>query len=308
MKKNTVLLTAILLTVTPLAGCTDAQAKLKDSSTALFSVGSKTVTKGDLFSKMVADSGASQVTSDATKVISEKEIEVTDDMQKSAESTLSSYKSLYGDSFTSYLESAGMSEDDYLNDYLIPSLQAEKLPEKYLTENWKNVIELYSPVKATVLEFTDSNDAESALSELKDGSKTAAEAASGHNSSSTGESKIYTIEDTDLDSIVRTVITSNSPDDGWSEVPASDGSTYYVVRVDDNEPNNFKDECISTLKELDQVSSDANTYFYKKYGFHVYDKTIYDALSEDYPDYLVQDMEDSKIIVDTTTSTSSTNE
>lgn len=307
MKKNTILLTAALLAVSPLAGCTDAQAKLKDSSTALFSVGSKTVTKGDLFSKMVADSGASQVTSDAMKVISSKEIEITDDMQSSAESTLSSYKSLYGDSFSSYLESAGMSEDDYLNDYLIPSLQAEQLPEKYLTENWKNVVKLYTPVKATVLEFTDSTDAEAALSELKDGSKTAAEAASGHNSSSDGETKIYTIEDTDLDSIVRTVITSNTPDDGWTEVPASDGSTYYVVRVDDDDPNNFKDECIETLKDLDQVSSDSTTYFFKKYGFHVYDKTIYDALSEDYPDYLVQVMEDSDITVDTASSTS-TNE
>lgn len=308
MKKNTILLTSALLALTPLAGCTDAQAKLKDSSTALFSVGSKTVTKGELFSKMVSTSGASQVTSDATKIISSKEIEVTDDMQESAESTLKSYKSLYGDSFESYLETAGMSEDDYLNDYLIPSLQAEKLPETYLNENWANVVDLYNPVKATVLEFTESTDAEAALSELKDGSKTASEAASGHNSSSTGESQIYTIEDTDLDSIVRTVISSNTADDGWTEVPASDGSAYYVVRVDDNEPNNFKDECIEALKDVDQVSSDATTYFFKKYGFHVYDKTIYDALEEDYPDYLVQDMEDSNVTVSSTTSTSSTNE
>ncbi len=301
MKNKHYLFLSALLTCTCLVGCSDAQAKLKDSSTALFSVGSKTVTKGDLYSKMNYTSGASVVTNNATKAISAVEVEITDDMKESAESTLKSYKSLYGDTFTSYLENNNMTEDDYLNNYLIPSLQAEKLPEAYLDQNWDNVVKLYTPVKATLLEFSSSDDAEAALSELKDGSKTASEAASGHNSSSTGESQIYTIEDTDLDSIVRSCITANTPDDGWSEVPASDGSTFYVVKVDDNDPNNFKDECIEKLVEVSQVSSDAITYFFKKYNFHVYDKTIYDAIEEDYPDYLVQDMED-----DTTTTTSST--
>jgi foldase protein PrsA len=302
MKNKHYLLASALLACSCLTGCTDAQAKLNDSSTALFSVGSKTVTKGDLYSKMNKTSGASVVTNNATKTISAAEIEVTDDMQESAESTLKSYKSMYGDTFTSYLENNNMTEDDYLNDYLIPSLQAEKLPEAYLEQNWDNVVSLYSPVKATILEFSSSDDAQAALSELKDGSKTASEAASGHNSSSTGESKIYTIEDTDLDSIVRSCINANTPDDGWSEVPASDGSTFYVVKVDDNDPDNFKDECIQTLESVSQVKSDATTYFFKKYNFHVYDKTIYDAIEEDYPDYLVQDMQDD----DTTTTTSST--
>lgn len=308
MKNKQYLFTAALLACTALAGCTDAQAKLKDASTPLFSVGSKTVTKGDLFSKMNATSGASVVTNSATKAISSAEIEITDDMQTNAETTLKQYKSMYGDTFSSYLENMNMSEDDYLNNYLLPSLQAEKLPTAYLEQNWDKAVKLYTPVKATVLEFTSSDDAQAALSELKDGSKSAAEAASGHNSSSTGDAKIYTIEDTDLDSIVRSCINSNSPDDGWSEVPASDGSKFYVVKVDDNDPNNFKDECISTLSSVTQVKSDSTTYFFKKYKFHVYDKTIYDALEKDYPDYLVQDMSDSDTTSTSNSSASSTNE
>lgn len=307
MKKNSLVLTAALLSLTTLTGCTDAQAKLKDASTALFSVGNKTVTKGDLYSKMNSTSGASVVTNNATKAISAAEIEVTEDMQNSAESTLKSYKSMYGDSFSSYLESADLTEDEYLETILIPSLQAEQLPKAYLEQNWDNAIKLYSPVKATVLEFTTSDDANAALSELNDGSKTAAEAASGHNSSSTGTSTIYTLEDTDLDSIVRSVISSNTPDNGWAQVPSSDGSKYYVVKVDDNDPNNFKDECINKLVSISQVKSDSTTYFFKKYNFHVYDKVIYDAIEKDYPDYLVQDMQDSTS-APTATPKSSTNE
>ena len=145
MKNTRNLLLASLLSFSVLAGCSDAQAKLKDSSTALFSVGKKTVTKGDLYSKMNSTSGASVVTNNATKQISAAEIEVTDDMKESAEKTLKSYKSMYGDTFASYLENVNMTEDEYLNNFLIPSLQAEQLPKAYLEQNWDNVAKLYTP-------------------------------------------------------------------------------------------------------------------------------------------------------------------
>lgn len=291
--KNTNLLLASLLLVTPLAGCSDAQANLKDGSTVLVKVGKEKITKEKLFQLMNSTSGAATVIADATKTISSAEVEVTDEMKENAENTLASYKSMYGDTFNSYLEQNNMSEDDYLNKNLIPALQAEKLPELYIEQNWKKVIKLYEPVKATVLEFTSSDDANNALSALKDGSKTPAEAASENNSSSSGESKIYTLDDTDLDSTATSVITNGSPDDGWSMVPTTSGDTVYVIRVDDNNPDNFKDEAITKLTSIDNISSDANTYFFKKYKFHIYDITIYNAISSDYPDYLVQNLKDS---------------
>lgn len=291
--KNTNLLLASLLLVTPLAGCSDAQANLKDGSTVLVKVGKEKITKEKLFQLMNSTSGAATVIADATKTISSAEVEVTDEMKENAENTLASYKSMYGDTFNSYLEQNNMSEDDYLNKNLIPALQAEKLPELYIEQNWKKVIKLYEPVKATVLEFTSSDDANNALSALKDGSKTPAEAASENNSSSSGESKIYTLDDTDLDSTANSVITNGSPDDGWSMVPTTSGDTVYVIRVDDNNPDNFKDEAITKLTSIDNISSDANTYFFKKYKFHIYDITIYNAISSDYPDYLVQNLKDS---------------
>lgn len=291
--KNTNLLLASLLLITPLAGCSDAQANLKDGSTVLVKVGKEKITKEKLFQLMNSTSGAATVIADATKTISSAEVEVTDEMKENAENTLASYKSMYGDTFNSYLEQNNMSEDDYLNKNLIPALQAEKLPELYIEQNWKKVIKLYEPVKATVLEFTSSDDANNALSALKDGSKTPAEAASENNSSSSGESKIYTLDDTDLDSTAHSVITNGSPDDGWSVVPTTSGDTVYVIRVDDNDPDNFKDEAITKLTSINNISSDANTYFFKKYKFHIYDITIYNAISSDYPDYLVQNLKDS---------------
>lgn len=278
------------LALITLTGCTDAMAKLPDSSTTIFTVGGKSVTKGDVYSMLNSTVGATTAINNANKVISQAEIEVTDEMKESAESTLESYKTYYGDTFTTYLEQMGITDEEYLNDYLIPSLQAEKLSGKYIEENFAKIISMYTPLKATLLTFSSEDDANAALSELKGGSKDAATAAKDHNSTSTGESKIYTIESTDIDSTVRTVLNSSKPDDGWTMVPAADSSSFVVLKVDDNNPENFKDEAIETLSDVKNIQNDSTTYWFKKYGFHVYDKTVYDAVAADYPDNLVQNM------------------
>ena len=291
-KSNTVLASVLLLGV--LGGCTDATARLKDSSSALFSVGSKTVTKGDLYSTMMATSGASTAINDATKFIAETEIEVTEDMKKDAQSTLEAYLAYYGDSFTSYLEQNNMTQESYVTDYLIPSLQAEALTDRYVEENFDSLVSRYKPVKATILTFSNAEDASAALSELKDGSKTAAEAASGHNSTSKGDSQLYTIESS-LDALVKTVLTSAKPEDGWVQTTSSSSSDIAVLRIDNNDPASFKDEVISTLSSITNVSNDSTTHWFKKYGFHIYDKTVYDAVAADYPDNLVQDIKETPV-------------
>lgn len=289
MKKfSTVFASALLVSV--LAGCTDAVAKLPDSSTPLFSVGSKTVTKGDLYAVMAGTNGASQAVNDVNRLIAQKEVELTDDMKKQAEESLSSYKTYYGDTFTKHLEQIGMSEQEYLENYLIPSLQAEQLTPKYITENYADVCTTYGPVKATLLEFTSQDDANAALSELKDGSKDAATAAKDHNSASKGTSTIYTIESSDLDSTVRTMLHSAKPDDGWFLVPEADGATFIVMRIDSNDPESFKDEAVEALRNVSAVANDATTYWFRKYNFHIYDKTLYDAVASDYPYNFVQEM------------------
>lgn len=287
MKKINILLASVLA-LAPLAGCTDATAKISDAKAALFTIGKTSITKGSVYSLMTSTAGSTTAVNDANKTIAAAEVEVTDEMKTTAQSTLNSYKSLYGDTFTSYLEQQNMTEDEYVNDYLIPSQQAEKLTAKYLDENFDEVCSSYQVVKATILSFTSKDDADAALAELKAGTKTAAEAASGHNSSSTGTSTIYTLESTDVNSMVRTVLNSASPSDAWQLVPEDTANSFALVKVDDNNPSNFKDEAITTLSAISSVSSAATTYFFKKYNFVIYDKTVYDGVKSDHPDNLVQ--------------------
>lgn len=280
---------ALCLTLT---GCSDASAKLKDSSTALFKVGNKTITKGQIYSTMVSMAGASTAINDATNTIASAEVEVTDDIKNQAQSTLKTYKTMYGDSFSSYLESANMDEDQYVNEYLIPSLLAAELNTKYVEEKWDDLLTMYKPVKATVLSFTSQDDRDAAMQELKDGSATASEAAKNHNSSSDGSSKVYTNQDTSLDTMVRAVLSSMKTSDGWVDTQSSDSATFYLLHVDDDDPEDYRDDLTETLSNLSNVKTDATTYYFKKYNFHIYDITLYNAVKDAYPDNLVQDMKD----------------
>jgi foldase protein PrsA len=291
-QKVMTLAAAMTCTVT-LTGCTDASAKISDSKTVLFTIGDTDVTKGDAYSVMMTMSGTTTCINDATNTIAKAEVEVTDEITEQAQSTLDTYKSMYGDSFTSYLDQAGMSEDDYLNDYLIPSLLASELTNKYIEENFDNLCAMYKPFKATILAFSSEDDLNAAKSEIESGTDPAT-AASNHNSSSSGTSTLYTNESTDLDSYVRTAISALSPDDGWVEVKSSDGSTFNLVKVDSNDPEEFKDEAIDALAEITDVSDAATSYYFKKHEFHVYDITLYNGINAYDPNYLVQDQEESE--------------
>ena len=149
MKKFMTLLTALLCSIC-LVGCSDATAKLKDSSTVLFSVGNKNVTKGDLYTMMSALDGASTAISNVDTTIARNEIEITEEMKQEAETSLEYYKSYYGDTFVTHLEQVGMTEESYLNDVLIASLQAQELVTKYINDNYSDLVARFSPVKATL--------------------------------------------------------------------------------------------------------------------------------------------------------------
>ena len=272
-----------------LSGCSDAQAKLKDSNTVLITVGNKNITKGDVYAILNSTYGTSTAITNANNLIAGAEIEATDDMRKQAEETLENYKSLYGDMFVTYLEQTGMTEDEY-KEQLILSLQAEQLTLNYINENYETLCSTYTPVRATLLEFESSEDANAAISELREGKVTAAEAAKAHNSSSTGSPTLYTTESSTLDAMVRSTLFSMTMDDGWAVIPAADGSKYVLAHIDEKDPEKLKEDAVSTFQNLSQISDDASVYYFTKYGFHIYDKTLYDGVAADYPKYLVQDI------------------
>lgn len=286
-KTNAIMTSAVLLCL--LTGCKDASADLNDKDTVLFKVGETTVTKGTVYDMLMNSAASDTIMNSVQKKIAAKEIEITDDIKKDAQETLDMYVEYYGDSFTSYLEQLGMTTEDYLNESLIPSIQVEQLSEKYVNENFASLAETYKPVKAILIDFTEQADADAALEELKNGSDPA-DVASTHNSSSSGTAMVYTTESSSVDSLVRTTMLNGmTADDGWTMIPASDGSSFSIVKIEETDPEKFHDDAVSTLRTLADVSTASTRYWLEKYSFHVYDITAYNAIKNEHPEYLIQD-------------------
>lgn len=285
--KNIVLLASSLLALSTITGCKDATASLKDKSTVVMKVGNTAITKGEVYSTLFSSYGYTQAVTDAKHVIANKEIEVTDDMKEQADSIVEMYKSYYGDQFTSMLEANNLTEDEYKEKY-ITSLQTSELTNKYIDDEFDALVLEYTPVKATILSFTEEDKADEALTALTDGSMTASEAATEYESSKDGSSEIITINTTDYDSEALALVRSNTSDDGWAKVTSSSSGTTYLIHVDDKDANNFKDDFKDSISSTDAVEDDAITYFFKKYNFHVYDINLYNAISENNPEALVQ--------------------
>ncbi|MBR2677494.1 MAG: hypothetical protein IKE28_11370 [Solobacterium sp.] len=287
MKMKNILAGACALIL--LAGCSDASAKLANGSETVMTVGNQTFSKNDIYQMLVSSAGGDTVYSKAQTFIAEQEVELTDEMKDSAKNTLELYSMMYGDQFTDYLKSSGLTEDDYVNTVILPSMQAEKLPEIYINEHFDELVSTYEPIQVIVLSFSSQDDASKAISALKDGSATAEEAAASNNSASKGEPEILVNSSMTYDSAVLTVLRSGSVDDGWVEVPSSDGATFYVVKIVSKNTADFKDEAVTALGGISTVTNAATDYFFRKYNFHVYDIDVYNQLKSNHPEILIQD-------------------
>ena len=272
-----------------LAGCKDATAALANSKETLMTIGDTTVTKGDLYNMMFASVGANTANTDVMNRIAAQEIEVTEEMKEEALNQVQFYTMMYGDQFTEFLDSMGLTEDTYAEKYILPNTLTSKLVEKYTEENFDSLCGSFDPLKAIVLSFTSEDDASAALSALKDGSMTPAEAAKENNSSSTGSEEVITMNTTTYDSAALSVLRSMSVDDGWTEVPSSDGATFYVLKLVSHDPAEFKEDAVKAISEITAVTNESNEFFLRKYNFHVYDINLYNGLKALNPDILVQD-------------------
>ncbi|MBQ6221659.1 MAG: hypothetical protein IJJ44_03505 [Solobacterium sp.] len=286
MKRIVKVLSAAVLAIS-LTGCEDAVAKLKDADTVIMKVGDKVITKGNVYSAMLAQNGSDVVRNQAMKVIGDIEVEETDEIRESAQMDLEYYRAIYGPSFEESLKQNNLTEEEYV-ETLIDDQQATKLVTNYIEENFDTMVSNYSPVKATVLTFSKEEDASAVLAGLKDGSLTIDDAKANYDTSSSGKPEIVTMNTTTYGTAMLSVLLGQKADDGWTMVSSTENGNYYVMRVEDDDRNNYKDEIVNELYGTETINNNALAHYFEKYGFHVYDKILYDTIANDYPSILVQ--------------------
>ena len=286
MKRLLTLSLSALLLVSA-TGCEDARAKLNTSNEVVFTIGTQSFTKGQLYTMLNSANNVDVVVNESLRKICASEIETTDEMRKNAESIVESYKTMYGDYFLQSIKASGMSEEDYIENIIL-SEQQTSLVEKYIDENYERIASENTPVKASVLIYATEENADKALSALKDGSKSVEEVATEFESSSQGQSEIITLNSSYYPAEISAYIRSGSMDDGWQKILGSTDGRYYVVHIDETDVNKIKDEVIEILSTNTTITDDAFRHYFNKYNFHIYDKDLYDAIKNASPHLIVQ--------------------
>lgn len=128
-----VVIIAILLII--LIAVSTKSTKTKNGDDIVVSVDGKTITANDLYKKLKEQSGESVAINLIDEYILNKEYKTTDEMKKSAESTIENYKNTYGDSYQSFLEYNGISDDKELKDLLIKNSKLTSVTEDYIKDN-----------------------------------------------------------------------------------------------------------------------------------------------------------------------------
>ena len=293
MKKNKIVL--VLGAALMLGGCGNATANISHGSDVIGTIGSTSITDGDIYSSLKSTSGYSYALTMIREQIFAREIEVTDEMRQQAQDEYDQYAEQYeaqdtGMTAEEYVIYLGYeSVDDYINKVYLPNYEQQALNAKYMDDDNASFLEEYEPVKAQIIQTSDQDTASQALEALNNGDDFA-DVAEEYNDSTTydGSEQIVTTQ-SGLPTAVMTKL--NDAEDGTlvNEVIAdTTNGYYYVVRLVSKDYETIKDDIVEALQDNTTLTNDAMVYYLKKYNFTVYDVDIFNALRDSNPEYLVQ--------------------
>lgn len=291
MKRQNKLALAVL-SCALLAGC-GGSTSVSDSDEKLFSVGSTTYTKDNEYQLIKRINGPSLTLQDAQKLIYEEEVGSGDDVQEEAQEMYDSYTA-YSDNFEEQLQAYGYADaQDYIDTVLVPSIQAQKLLEKYFTDAEETIKVTYKPVLAAIIECDSEDNANKAKEALEDGEDpaTVGEQYASETATYTGSEQIISTLNTDLPTRIINTLFETTKDGVLDEIFTNDTSTddvtYYVVDLISADYEANLDAIIDALGSNSDINTDCTVYYLKKYDFEVHDQYIFDYFKANYPEYLV---------------------
>lgn len=128
-----VIIIAVLLII--LIVVSSKNTKTKNGDDIVVQVNGKVITANELYQSLKEQNGKNVAINLIDDYILNKDYKTTDDMKKSAKSTIENYKSTYGDNYQSFLEYNGIANDTELKNLLIKNSKLSMATEDYIKDN-----------------------------------------------------------------------------------------------------------------------------------------------------------------------------
>lgn len=283
MKKLIVLFSVLLL----LAACGSNPSANLSNNEVIFEMNGKQVKQNELFTIMKASDAGNTALKLASKKLSES---VEDSVvQKELDEMVKTQKDDLGDDFLTEIKALGFeSEEDYINNSLKPYLKSKHLIETMLNENYSSFASEYIPREAKIVRLTDEAKANEATELLKNG-KSFDDIAKDYKESTaySGQSEIYFLQGSKLPTVVSEYITKqNAP--ATSEVlkTGTDDAQFFLVEVVEADATKLQEKAIERALSVSEITQNYIARIHKEHGFKIYDQSIYNALQEQYANYL----------------------
>lgn len=276
-----------------LSGCGTVSTSVSDPNEALMTIGDVTYTRNDEYQLIKRVNGPSLTLQAAQRMIYNEEVGDGEDIQKEAQEMYDTYAGTSSD-FEKQLQSYGYKDkEDYIDNVLIPSIQSQKLVEKYFTDGKETIEADFKPVKAAIIQTDSQDNAEKALNALKEGQdagKVGGQYAA-DGAAYTGTAQIITTMDTSLPTRIINTLYETTKEGVIDEIFTNDTSTddkqYFVVKLISKDYDANLKEIQAALSSNSDINSDCVVYYLKKYEFQVHDQFIFDYFKANYPQYLV---------------------
>lgn len=278
-----------------LTACSGATAQISNASDVLFQVGDVSVTRGTEYELIKKSNGSTMAVTLIEQAIMDEEIGRGDDIKKQAEEQYETNTSGSEEFEQSLIDAGYKDKDDYIEKVIIPTIQQEKLLDKYFEDNAKAIKKEYKPSIAKILMCDNKDDANNALQALKDGTDAqtvfdqyASESATYGNE----EIVVSTLLKDSIPTYVINTLYSAKETGVIDEVMSDDNDSsgaYYIAILTSNDydENRAKIQEDLVSKASSDIAKECNVYYMKKHNLEIHDQDIFDALRTSNPEYLI---------------------
>lgn len=277
-------------------GCSDATTKVENSDKVLITIGDDEITKGDIYTGLVAQGSATPIEKKMYTILIEKEVPITEEIEKEAKANLQTFKDSYGEKWEeSYKNEGYETEEAYYKDVLLLNVRVGKLKNIYVKNNFNDLAKRFKPRKAQIIEVKDVEKAKQALEAAKkDGSDFATIATEfGDTTTYNGAEAVYNSNSGLADALWSNIVGVKKNGTVIDKVLQDTTSgSYYIIKVTNVKPSDFKEEAIISMKDINvdttaldengntelSIADQAFRYFLEKYDYSIHDIDVYQSL------------------------------